>query len=740
MYTMSKTRKINIHNTNKTRIRKLKENKTAKTISHNRNVVCRTSYSKFEKDYSKSEKFLSKKKKLEKELISLFKKAPNQDKFRPQDDFYNYINSEWIIKKKVTEQQKYIVQVDSYRLVQYKVLMELKEIINEYLKHNNDNRATQLRNFSQSITHKFGLSDFNRHITNFITKLDEMRLDKNNLWKFLGMINQHEFTAMGSPFIMSLQQDEKDSKHFQMYVNSPRVSLIDLSVYDNTTKDDKEKAEYKQSVKKHYYKYLNQISEVLQEIDPSYYINPDDIFEIEKEILDTYMIIDNEIIEPLDSYNRVTHQQSMTKLGFNWNEFSKEYGFERPPPFFLCYSLTYIKHMTRSLLENWTSEKWRSYWIFIYAKYIVRFNAKTQMISFNFYGSYLKGMEKPVGTELLDVIFTTIGFNKFLSERYVEKYAVQEHLDYTRGFCEDLIEVFKRIISRNTWLSPKTKQYALKKLEHMTLTIGTEPEILEDPDLIYSKTDFWENMTQIMLWRSKKKTLLQGKKIIDIPELDYSELPPKFVGKQSYIVNAMYTPAQNNIYIPLAYLQKPFIDLDERGIEYNLAHLGFTLCHEMSHSLDDLGSLYDHEGNLHDWWTPQDKVTFKRKQQNIIRQYEHVASLDGLKFDAQPSVGEDLADISGVAICQEYLRDFQDKNEDIPPIRKLSYLAFFVYFAFQQRQKISKKAIHAQLYTNPHPLDKYRTNVPLSRLELFRAIWNIKKTDKMYWPSMDTVW
>lgn len=62
MYTMSKTRKINIHNTNKTRIRKLKENTKAKTISHNRNVVCRTSYSKFEKDYSKSEKFLSKKK------------------------------------------------------------------------------------------------------------------------------------------------------------------------------------------------------------------------------------------------------------------------------------------------------------------------------------------------------------------------------------------------------------------------------------------------------------------------------------------------------------------------------------------------------------------------------------------------------------------------------------------------------------------------------------------------------
>jgi len=99
-----------------------------------------------------------------------------------------------------------------------------------------------------------------------------------------------------------------------------------------------------------------------------------------------------------------------------------------------------------------------------------------------------------------------------------------------------------------------------------------------------------------------------------------------------------------------------------------------------------------------------------------------------------------LADISGLAICEEYLRDFQDKNQDIVLIRTLSFRAFFVYYAFQMRQKIDKKAISSQLHTNPHPLDKYRTNIPLSRLELFRALYNIKKGDKMYWPSTDKIW
>ena len=80
------------------------------------------------------------------------------------------------------------------------------------------------------------------------------------------------------------------------------------------------------------------------------------------------------------------------------------------------------------------------------------------------------------------------------------------------------------------------------------------------------------------------------------------------------------------------------------------------------------------------------------------------------------------------------------KNEDNLPIQKLSFESFFVYFAIQQRQQLSKKALEAQLKTNPHPPDKYRCNVPLSRLPVFRTIFDIKKGDKMWWPSTNRVW
>ena len=82
------------------------------------------------------------------------------------------------------------------------------------------------------------------------------------------------------------------------------------------------------------------------------------------------------------------------------------------------------------------------------------------------------------------------------------------------------------------------------------------------------------------------------------------------------------------------------------------------------------------------------------------------------------------------------------QNDHLPfiKIQKLSFEAFFIFFAIQQRQKLSKKALEAQLKTNPHPPDKYRCNVPLSRLPIFRAMFNIKKGDKMWWNSTNRVW
>jgi len=341
--------------------------------------------------------------------------------------------------------------------------------------------------------------------------------------------------------------------------------------------------------------------------------------------------------------------------------------------------------------------------------------------------------------DLYPVFGLSITFNSTLTKLYLDSFKNEEVIQYVKNMFYDLVKVFKRIITRNNWMDPKTKKNALIKLNHIRLDIGRPKVLREDPLLDYVPSDPWVNMMLIVGWRHRKFLKLDGGKVIDIPMVDWAATPFKLTGYQTYIVNAFYTPTMNSIYIPYAYLQKPFIDLEERGIEYNLVHIGYTLGHEMSHCLDSTGSKYDYQGNLYDWWTKNDKIQYKHILDNIIKQYEAFALKDGIKFDAAPSIGEDVADISGLAICEEYLKDFQDNNDYIVPIRALSFEMFYVYFAVNQRQHIYKSALRAQLLTNPHPLDKYRTNVPLSRLEIFRNIYNVKKGDGMYWPDMRTV-
>ena len=92
-------------------------------------------------------------------------------------------------------------------------------------------------------------------------------------------------------------------------------------------------------------------------------------------------------------------------------------------------------------------------------------------------------------------------------------------------------------------------------------------------------------------------------------------------------------------------------------------YIGYTLGHELSHALDESGSKFDADGNLNNWWTDADRKVFNIKMKDIIKQYETFAARDGIKFDATMSVGEDLADISGMALVEAYLLDNQVIND-----------------------------------------------------------------------------
>jgi putative endopeptidase len=654
-------------------------------------------------------------------------------KISPKDNFYNYINYEWLENIKVDEQQKYITQVDDFRLTQDKVYRQLHDIIIDYIKHNKNRLATNMKNYYDSVITMNSKIESRESAFEIIAKIDTLRQDKNNIWKMLAMVNSSEITAPSCPISWSLFPDNKQPNIFRSYIDGYGFVIIDQTVYV----DDGTNIEYKQKYRSVFLKTVKELFNAV--LGPNHDLVPEDVFDVERDLYGVWSCYYN-LKEDPNFYNKITPGDALKIYGFDWAEMAKEMGFKKTPSFFICSSPNYLKCCVDLLMKDWNSSKWRTFWCWLYIRQIARITKDWEHIIYKFQGEFQRG-QPAINTSnaVSSALYMSLPFNTFLTQKYVEKYEDPQSLEYVRIMCSDLKTVFKRIVGRNKWLSPNTKKQALKKLDFMNFVIGKPENLIDDPDITYGKS-IGKNLTMLMAWRHSMFIKLEGKHVVDLPIMDWGQYPIKMTGSQAYIVNASYTPSKNSIYINLGYIQKPFVDLDERGIEYNLAHIGYTVGHELSHALDDWGSQYDYKGKLNNWWTESDKRKYKAIQTDVIKQYEDFAKRDGIDFDASIGIGEDLADISGLAICDQYLRDFQQKNNDLLPIRNLSFDAFYTYFAFQQKQKIGKKAIKAQLKTNPHPLDVYRTNIPLSRSQTFRSIYDVKKGNGMWWHNTNTIW
>ena len=710
----------------KRNLKKTKKNKTQKQFSS-----CPTQMMPFEKEYETANKSKLKLGVYAKQIVKEITAKPAPFSIRPNQDYYDYVNYLWLKETHIDVKQKYLSQVDDFRLTQDKVYRDLDEIIVNYVKENKTPLSRLLNIFRKSVINMNPIEYSKRLSIESVNKIDDL-IKNDNPWKILAHFNKDEMICSEAPFSFALIADDKQSTIFRCSLGSHSFMLLDLEVYY----DDGKEVDYKRRYRAAFDKNCQDIFDTC--LGKGHGLNGHDVFDVEVEMFNALGCTDA-VAGDEKSYNRVYSRDALTKYGFDWKEYTKQLGFPKPPTFFTTPSLNYLKCGSKLLMDNWKTTKWRTYWIFILLKRICRVTTKWEKVVYQFYGNYQRGQEGINNSDSVSAsLYMSVPFNKFLTEQYIKKYQDPENVRLVEIMCNDLKVVFNRILSRNTWLSPVTKKKALTKLSQFKFVVGHYSKEREDPLLDYNDK-LYDNMIKIYKWRMKRLIGLEGKTYIELPQMDWTQYPVKMSGTQAYIVNASYTPTKNAIFINLGYMQPPFIEFN-KGLGYTAAHLGFTIGHEMSHGFDDWGSQYDGYGILNDWWTKEDKIKFKNIQKDVQNQYEVFAKRDGITFDASIGIGEDMADISGLAIITEYLQDYNRYINNLPLVMKNHFEEFFIYFAYQQKQKISKKALIAELKTNPHPLDKYRCNIPLSRSLVFRALYDVKKGDKMWWHNADTIW
>jgi len=669
----------------------------------------------------------------------------------PNIDFYNHVNSDWLKHELVElkKKPKYFVKDDDFRVIQDTVYHEIIDSVDRYIADRRPNHKN-LSNLVDSLR-RGSKTKLRAHASQIAQDIDRMvartndstdrtngsttdrTTDDSTMYDMLAYVASNEIVAFAAPIVWSQLPDEKNVKKLVPHLFTAQLSFDNLADYTIDSYDSKQEIARKKQMKKKYFAYIRAM---FAAIAPTQTIDPQDIWDVELEL--DRAIGCNEVKEPSeDFYNPLSSATILNDLGFDWDKFARKLGYSAPPKRVIVSSLNAVKCTARLVRESWNTPKWVSYWKYIFYKQMIRFDDTWRDIDYKFNEQYILGQDIKMPLHIYPIFGLSHCCNTLVSTLYAEQHMNSKNEAYVASMLSDLKRILIRKIEKNRWLAPATKRLAVKKMHRLEHTIGT-PSMEPDFNVDFTADDPWQNLASVSRMKRMKNIKRDGELPFDTPDIDWKVF--KLTGTQLYMVNAYYRPMSNSIFIPMAYLRKPFLDLNERGIEYNLAYMGYTIGHELCHSLDDMGSKFDGDGNMNEWWTPGDRRAFKKQCNDVIAQYHSAAEADGLDFDASLSIGEDLADIGGLALVEEYLFTFLTLNQIEPIVQRISFREFYTYTAIQSRQEIQHKAIAAEMRMNPHPLEKYRCNCPLARSKLFRILYNVGKGGDMWWKNTDQIW
>ena len=691
-----------------------------------------------------------------------------RNKINPANDFYSHVNSEWIRNTTLTPSQSYIVQIDNFRLAQDRLYDRLVDIVETA-------SSNVVKKLYHSLKTPISSSAVAAHLQEHARFLDTC-IAEDNLWKFLAYLNTNELTRYACPISWDILPDERNSREFISHLTYPELSLYDYRYYlrdtsfrrkktarsasyrvrrrSATASTIKKELEYKHVVLHKFVSYVDKIFSATGISGAAHETRSagTDVLNVERNIIDKLACFNSRYDSENDDteYVKFTHAELEEHCaGFDWREFATCLGYSpnsRIPPRVVCSSVGYMKcivEMLKNEQHGWKSPKWRSYWIYIYARHIIQYHAEWRSIHFEFCCKFLRGQTAPMPQRIFALFGTTLAYDTHFATEYKRRHFNKDVHDYAQEMAGRIFSAAKAMVRANSWVSDRTRAEALRKIASLRLELGMPdklgPDVPEQVSATFDARDGWANLMAISKWRTRDLFIrrYEGAAAFNVPAIDWNQM--KFVGSQAYVVNAYYSENTNSIYVPMGYLQTEFVDVS-KGVDYNLARIGYTLGHELGHSIHVYGRLFDHTGNMRSWWSRRDSAIYNRKLADVERQYEHAARRDGIVFDAKMTLSEDLADITGLKLCEMVLAAHHDREKTLAPLQMLSFESFYTEFANQNRQKIYRRSIFAQLKTNPHPLDKYRTNIPLSRMQLFNKIYNIKPGDAMHWHSDDTVW
>ncbi len=349
--------------------------------------------------------------------------------------------------------------------------------------------------------------------------------------------------------------------------------------------------------------------------------------------------------------------------------------------------------------------------------------------SFDFFSRQLSGIkeQKPrwkriqSGTERL--------LSQAVGQIYVKKYFPEKDKIRMQGLVANIQKALSQHIDELDWMSDETKAKAQEKLSNFTVKIGYPDKWKDYSDLVIDpEISYYENMKRAANWRFDDNI---GKLGQPVDRTEWGFMSPQ-------TVNASYNPTANEICFPAGILQPPFYNTDADDA-VNYGAIGVVISHEMSHGFDDEGRNFDKDGNMVDWWTPEDAEAFKEKTAKLVAQFDAVEVLPGVFANGALCLGENIADLGGLNIAFTALQNAMGDNRPEPLDGLTPEQRFFLGYATVWAQNITDEEIARRTKMDVHSLGNNRVNVTIRNIDAFHEAFGLKEGDAMYLPKEDRV-
>lgn len=635
---------------------------------------------------------------------------------KPGDDFFAYVNGIWYDTARIPESQ---TGVGSYSFLNFPQRMRLRAILDSVSNTNNAPGSLEQKvgdfyasGMDTTAINKRGYEP----IKPLLTRIEALN-DVNGLLK---LVCDEQKTGNASILGFYVGPDDHNSSvNIAQFVQTG-IGLPERDYYFKTDSSTVK-------IQNAYKNYLARLFELTGVDAATAARNAQTTFALEKQLAGSHRT-NIELRDVKVNYNKLavaTLAKKHTKL--NWSLLLKELG-AAVDSVNVGQPAYYDKLNT--LLKTVPLSDWKVYLkansLTSYAGYL---NKPFVDAAFE-YNKALTGqaVQKPRAEEMTQAVDRSLGHA--LAQLYVKKYFPEEAKKRMRVLVDNLKKAFEARITKLDWMSDSTKAKAKEKLYAFTEKIGY-PDKWRDYSAVDVKRDlYFENRLAANRndYRYNINKLGQP-----VDRSEWLTTPPT--------VTAYNNPSLNEIVFPSGILQSPYFDLYADDA-LNYGGIGMVIGHEITHSFDDQGAQFDKAGNVTDWWTKADYEKFQARTRQVIDQYNQFTVLDSVHIKGPLTVGENTADIAGVAIAYDAFK-MTEQGQDTTRIDGFTPdQRFFISVARIWRVKTRDEFLRMYVNTNSHSPAKWRVNGPLMNFTPFYKAFNVQPGDKMYKPEADriTVW